>query len=52
MYPTTAGVVLADKGLVQVVQNCLRQTRTRLVLQHGDITRWSEFLLQLVCRPI
>jgi len=47
MYPTTAGVVLADKGLVQVVQNCLRQTRTRLVLQHGDITRWSEFLLQL-----
>ena len=47
MYPLSAAVVIADSDLSLRVQACLREARVRLVLQHGRITRWPEFLLEL-----
>lgn len=47
MYPLSAVVVIADSELSQVVQNCLRQARTRVVCEQAQILRWPEFLLQV-----
>ena len=47
MYPLSAALLIADGGLAQTVQACLRQSRGRVAVQVSEVLRWSEFLLQL-----
>jgi pilus assembly protein CpaE len=47
MYPLSAALLIADGRLAQTVQACLRRAHSRVVLQAGEVARWSELLLQL-----
>jgi len=47
MYPLSAAVLIAEPGLAQAVQNCLRQAHARVVFQGARLTRGSELLLQI-----